>query len=266
MNETYPLPAAVVFDLDGTIYLGDSLIPGAERAVARLREEHIKTVFLTNKPIKSPQSYAEKLSNLGIPSLPDDVVTSVTLTRDYLRENFARSRLFVIGEAYLTDTLVESGHQLSDNPDETDVVVVSMDRSVDYSKLKHAYDAVQLGASIVATNPDLVCPDPEGDIIDAGASIAALEALLHRRIEVILGKPTSSCAFEALRRLDCRPEETMMVGDRLETDIRMAVETGMRSCLVFSGVTGQSDLHRFEFGPDLLADSVADLPRLLGIE
>ena len=258
-------PKAVIFDLDGTLYLGENLIPGADDTVDLLRSIGVRVAFLTNKPIASSESYARKLRGLGIEAEPQDVITSVKLTLDYLLSLGPRSRLFIIGESYLTQTLVNAGFPLADRPEETDVVVVSLDRGLDYGKLYFAYQAVKEGATIIATNPDLICPTDEGEIIDAGASMAALEALLGRPIDGVLGKPSRRCAEVALAALECQPSEALMVGDRMETDIRMAAESGMRSGLVLSGVSAARDVDRFAFSPDFVWQSVADLPASLGL-
>lgn len=258
-------PKAVIFDLDGTLYLGEGLIPGADNTVRKLRLSGVRVVFMTNKPIASPASYAKKLTLLGIEADSIDVITSVELTRQFLTRAYPGSRLFIIGESYLTQTLVDAGFSLAARPEETDVVVVSLDRELGYEKLYFAYRAVLKGAAIIATNPDLICPMGEEEIIDAGATIAALEALLKRPIDDVLGKPSRRCAEVALSALGCQPSEVLMVGDRMETDIRMAAETGMRSGLVLSGVSAASDVERYAFAPDYIWQSVADLPASLGL-
>ncbi len=265
MKNNNEIPNAMVFDLDGTLYLGEGLIDGADDTIEALRSAGIKVVFLTNKPIASPTSYADKLTALGIASSPSDVITSVTLTRDYLLAGGEGRRIYLIGEDYLRETLLESGFVLATCPEETDVVIVSLDRTLDYAKLHFAYTAAREGATIVATNPDVICPLKDGEILDAGASIAALEAVLQRPIDAVLGKPSRRCAEVALRRLDCSPGEVIMVGDRMETDVRMAVEAGMRSALVLTGVSTAEDAGRYAYRPDHVWSSVADIPEVLGL-
>jgi arabinose operon protein AraL len=259
------LPEAAIFDLDGTIYLGSGLIQGADTTIASLRSAGVRVAFLTNKPISSPEEYANKLSSLGIDAKTSDIITSVSLTIDYLNRENSGKRVFVIGERYLQETLLNAGYSCANTPEETDVVIVSLDRNLDYGKIHFAYRAVREGAHIVATNPDMICPMDEGEIVDAGAWIAALEALIKQPISDVMGKPSARCAEVVLAGLDCLPENALMVGDRLETDIRMAVESGMRSGLVLSGVSDVSDVDRSDYQPDFVWESVANIPEALGL-
>jgi HAD superfamily hydrolase (TIGR01450 family) len=256
---------AILFDLDGTLYLGENLIPNADLAVNQLREAGFSVAFLTNKPTASPRSYATKLTGLGIHADGSDVITSVRLTCDYLETNHPDARIFVVGESYLSDTLGERGFIAATLPEQTDVVILSLDRHFDYGKLDYAFKAVKSGARVIATNPDAICPMADGDIIDAGAWIAALEVLIKRPIDAVLGKPSSRCAQLALSVLGCQPEEVLMVGDRMETDMRMAREAGMKAALVLSGVTTQSEADLADPRPDFVLQSVADLPTVLGL-
>lgn len=249
-------PEAVIFDLDGTLYLGESLIPGADAVVAALRDAGIRVAFLTNKPIASPESYAEKLSRLGIEAETSDVVTSVGLTVDFLDREAIGRRVFVIGEDYLKHSLRHAGYVEATCPEGTDVVVVSLDRSLDYTKIQFAYRAALSGARVVATNPDLICPMEDGEIIDAGAWIGALEALLRKPVTDVLGKPSRRCAEVCLARLGVDPANAMMVGDRMETDIRMAQDSGMRSALVLSGVTSMADIERYDYRAEFVWEDV----------
>jgi HAD superfamily hydrolase (TIGR01450 family) len=256
---------AVIFDLDGTIYLGSQLIKGADDAVARLRQSGKRVVFLTNKPIDSPETYANKLVRMGIPADPQDIITSVRLTIEYLNSQCPSGRIYAIGETYLMGQLQEAGFTAATSPEETDIVVLSLDRHVTYDKLLFAFEAVKAGSTIVATNPDMICPTDTGDIIDAGAWIAAIEKLLGRSIDDVIGKPSDRCAEMALSLLGCEAGEALMVGDRLETDIRMAVTTGMRSALVLSGVTNRDQIARSDIQPDYVWESVADLTEALAL-
>ena len=256
---------AVLLDLDGTVYLGQNLIPQADRVVNQLRNAGIKVAFLTNKPIASPQCYADKLSRLGIRADVNDVITSVLLTSKYMETNYPDARVYVIGEPYLIDTLSNGGFRPSTRPEETDVVILSLDRSFDYAKLEFAYRAVKSGAHVVATNPDALCPLDDGEIIDAGAWIAALERLIKRPIDAVLGKPSFRCADLVLSALGFEPREVLMVGDRLETDIKMAQLSGMQSALVLSGVTARSEAEASCIQPDHILDTVGELLTILAL-
>ncbi|MBS14648.1 MAG: HAD family hydrolase [Gemmatimonadetes bacterium] len=265
VNDESVRPAAVIFDLDGTLYLGEHLIAGADVAVETLRKAGLVTTFLTNKPIDSPAIYAEKLSRLGIPVTESDVLTSVTLTIDFLQRSGHGDHVFVIGEDYLTDQIRQAGFRIASTPQETDVVVVSLDRTMSYEKMRFALEAARNGAHMCATNPDVICPMDSGEIVDAGAWIAGLEALLKRPITDVLGKPSARCAETVLARVGCEASRALMVGDRLETDMTMARNAGMQTALVMSGVTGVADLKAHGVQPDYVLGSVAELPDALGV-
>ena len=181
---------AYIFDLDGTIYLGDHLLPGARVTVLRLRESGKKVLFLSNKPIENRDAYAKKLTRLGIPTETEDVLNSSFVASLYFGKQEPKPRIYVIGEASLVDELNRAGLTLAEVPEETDVVLISLDRDLTYEKIHFAYRAAKMGARVWATNPDLVCPMPNDEIIDAGATIAALEAILRRPIDGLIGKPS----------------------------------------------------------------------------
>ncbi|MFP5343507.1 MAG: HAD-IIA family hydrolase [Candidatus Limnocylindria bacterium] len=249
-----------VFDLDGTLYLGDTLLPGAAATVAAIRERGSRVAFLTNKPLERPAAYAAKLSDLGIPAEAADVVSSTDALVRYLGLHAAGSALMVIGEALVEDLLREGGFEVvgRDEPERADVVVVSWDRTFDYARLTAAFRAVRAGARLVATNPDPYCPMPDGDLPDCAAMLAAIEASTGARAEAVVGKPSPHMAAALLERLALPPDDTLLVGDRLLTDVRMAQEGGMASALVLTGATGVDALTHSPVVPDYVLAGVAD--------
>lgn len=253
-----------VFDLDGTLYLGDGLLPGAADTLAEIRDHGSRVAFLTNKPLDTPAAYAAKLTDLGIPAQPREVVTSTDALLRYLEARAAGATILPIAEPLIIDLLRGAGFGIVD-PDQAegaDVVVVSWDRTFDYDKLVAAFRAVRAGARIVATNPDPFCPTPDGDLPDCAAMLAAIEASTGATAEAIVGKPSRHMAETLLDRIALPPSDTVLVGDRLSTDIRMAHEAGMASALVLSGVTRPSALADALFAPDFVLDGVAEiLPR-----
>ena len=248
-----------VFDLDGTLYLGEMLLPGARDAVLALRAAGSRTVFLTNKPLERPADYAAKLTRLGIPATALEVVSSTDALLRYLRVHAAGARLYPVAEPLLWEMLGEEGWELSDDPARIDVVVVSFDRTFAYPKLQIAFDAVRAGARIVATNPDAYCPVPGGGLPDCAAMLAAIEACTGVRAEAIVGKPSPHMAATLLERLALVAARTLLVGDRLETDMRMAIEAGMVPALVLSGATTSLDVARSSVRPRYVLASVADI-------
>lgn len=248
-----------VFDLDGTLYLGDALLPGARDAVLALRAAGSKTVFLTNKPLERPSDYAAKLTSLGIPATPAEVVSSTDALLRYLARYAAGARLYPVAEPLLWDLLADAGWELTDDPARIDCVVVSFDRTFAYAKLQIAFDAVRAGARIVATNPDAWCPVPGGGLPDCAAMLAAIEACTGTQAEAIVGKPSPHMAETLLDRLALVADRTLLVGDRLATDMRMAIEAGMAAALVLSGATTMADVVASPVHPRYVLESVAGI-------
>ena len=236
-----------LFDLDGTVYLGDTLLPGAHRLVTTLRQLGRQTLFLSNNPTKDPEMYAEKLTRLGLPTDPGHVVNPLVTLAAWLRREAPGSRVFVIGSEPLRRAVVGAGCTLCEDPELIDVVVGSYDTSFDFRKLQIAFDTLWLHrrARLVTTNPDAYCPMPGGrGEPDAAAVVAAIEACTGVRCEVNLGKPDPVMLRTALAVLGLEPQDCVMVGDRLYTDVAMAVDAGIDSALVLTG----------ESTPDMVAD------------
>ncbi|MFF8941897.1 HAD-IIA family hydrolase [Streptomyces sp. NPDC014864] len=251
--------AGYALDLDGTVYLDDHLLPGADEAIARLRAEGARVVFVTNKPLDLAHGYADKLTRLGIPTSAEDVVTALDALVLYLRERHPQARVLTVAEPLVDSLLVDAGFTLGCEPEDVDIVVVSFDRTFDYAKLHAAYRAVRAGAAIVATNPDPYCPTADGGLPDCAAMLAAIEACTGARAEAIVGKPSSHMARAFLDRLGVPASETAMVGDRLATDVAMGNTAGMAGILVLSGATTPSDLARSDVRPHAVVSSLRDL-------
>ncbi len=255
-----------ILDLDGTIYRGDQLIPGAERVVRRLREDRRKVVFLSNKPLQTREDYAAKLTRLGIPTQPEEVINSTFVMGHYLKKSAPQARLFVVGETPFIDELKGAGFTITEEPKKIDYVVVAFDRTFDYRKLNIAFQAIKQGAHFVATNPDKTCPVEEGEIPDCAGMIAAIEAVTGRKVEVIVGKPSPIMIQAALEAMGLRPEDCILIGDRLETDIRMGKDSGIATGIVLTGVTDEKTLEGYKhtpFQPDFVFQSIADVENLL---
>jgi phosphoglycolate/pyridoxal phosphate phosphatase family enzyme len=231
------LYAGYAFDLDGTTYLGDALLPGARETIGTLRAQGRSVVFVSNNPLRDRRDYAAKLTRLGIPVGPDDVVNSSAVLVRYLLRAAPGARLFVIGEDSVQAELREAGFTLSERPGEIDMVVACFDRTFDYRKLQIAFDAIRSGARFIATNRDAYCPTPEGGLPDCAAVIAAIEACTGHRVEEVVGKPSPIMGEVLLERLGTAPADSLMVGDRLETDVAMGRASGMATALVLTGAT-----------------------------
>ncbi len=236
---------AYLFDLDGTIYLGDNLLPGAKRMIEELQSRNIPVRFLSNNPTKDPQQYVEKLTSLGLRVDIKDISNTVVTTANWLKRNHPDAKLFVVGEEPLKRHLIKEGFVLSEDPTEIDVVIASYDRSFDYRKLQIAFDALWFykRAILIQTNPDRFCPFPGGrGEPDCAATTAAIEACANVKCTASLGKPSPIMLEEALAGLDVDLAECVMVGDRLQTDIQMALDCNMLSACVLTGEAKPADI------------------------
>jgi HAD superfamily hydrolase (TIGR01450 family) len=234
-----------VFDLDGTIYLGDELLPGAKRLVLKLRELGKRVIFLSNNATKDPKMYAEKLGALGLKTPASEIVNTVLTMTEWLLGQHPEATVFPISEEPLKNALSEAGIRMSDNPEEIDIVVASYDRTFDYRKLQIAFDAIWFyrRAMLVTTNPDRYCPFPGGrGEPDAAAIVAAIEACTGAKCRVNVGKPDPIMLHTVMDLIGLEAKECVVSGDRLYTEIRMAKDAGMPSAIVLTGETTEEDL------------------------
>lgn len=229
---------AYVFDLDGTIYLGDHLLPGVAATIELLRKRRIPVRFLSNNPTKDPHQYQAKLEALGLPTPLDDIANTIVTTVRWITSHHRDKVVFPIAEKPLISALQKAGIRMSDDPAEIDIVLASYDRTFDYRKLQIAFDALWFHkrAILVQTNPDRYCPFPGGrGEPDCAAIVAAIEACTGVTCSANFGKPDPLMVAEALEGYDVEPARTMMVGDRLATDIAMGRAAGMNTALVLTG-------------------------------
>ena len=255
---------AYLFDLDGTIYLGGELLPGAKHLIDTLRERGAKTVFLSNNPTRDPDMYIKKLTGLGIAVQESEILNTVVTTVLWLKKNHPTAVVFPIAEEPLIRALENAGIKMSDDPSEIDIVIASYDRSFDYRKLQIAFDAIwQFGrAKLITTNPDRYCPFPGGrGEPDAAAIVAAIEASTGTRCIANMGKPDRTMIDTVLAELGVDVSRTIMVGDRIETDVRMAINAGMASALVLTGDSQMTDVEATaeEFRPKFILQSIDEL-------
>ncbi|HRW07138.1 MAG TPA: HAD-IIA family hydrolase [Caldilineaceae bacterium] len=263
-----------VFDLDGTVYLGETALPGSVDGIAALRARGKRVLFVSNKPLEPRQAYAAKLTRLGIPTDPTNVITSAYVLGRYLAQVEPDLTLYVIGEQSLRDELRGHGLRVLDeladqdpqsviDPQTIDGVVVAFDRTLDYRKLNTAYQALLRGARFFATNADKACPMPGGSIPDAGGTIAALEHMTGRQLELLAGKPSTLTMQVAIEELGLPAERIMMVGDRLETDIFMGQQAGMVTAVTLTGVATRADVVKMTTPPDYVIENLGVLPTLV---
>jgi NagD protein len=248
-----------IFDLDGTVYLGDSLLPGAGATITRLRAAGRRVVFLSNNPTHTSEQYAARLARLGLPTPPREIINSTQVMVQWLLQEAPGCRVFVVGERPLQEALAAAGFQLSEHAGAIDFVIASFDRSFEYRKLQIAFDAIRAGARLVATNADRYCPVPGGGQPDAAAIIAAIEACTATHVEVVVGKPSPIMARAVAEIIQLPPERCLMTGDRLETDIAMGVGAGMATALTLTGATTRAMLEASEIQPDYVIEGLGEL-------
>ena len=260
---SFPTPQilydAYIFDLDGTCYLGDALLPTVQETITRLRDIGKRTVFLSNNPTQTREAYAERLTRLGLPTPASDVINSSLVMVDFLSKRMPGARLFVVGEASLERELAAAGFELAAEAAGVAAVIASFDRGFNYHKLQVAFDAIRAGARFFATNADRFCPVPGGGQPDAAAMIAAIEASTGVSVEAVVGKPSRYMAEAILRLLDLPPERCLMIGDRLETDVLMGLNAGMVGALVLTGATDEAALASSPIRPTYVLRTLADL-------
>jgi len=248
-----------LFDLDGTVYLGEALIPGADEVIATLRAEGRRVAFLSNKPLYTRGDYADKLTRLGIPATPEQVVNSSIVLARHLQRLDPGAPVFVIGEPPLIGELRDHGFEIRSDA-EVRWVVIAFDRTFDYAKLNTALQAVRRrDARLIATNPDRTCPVEGGEIPDCAGMMAAVEAVTSKSVEIVVGKPSPIILQVALEALGVAAADCVIVGDRIETDIAMGKRLGLATVLVLTGVTRAGDPRILELAPDLVLPSIRAL-------
>ncbi|MGB7961751.1 MAG: HAD-IIA family hydrolase [Propionicimonas sp.] len=255
---------AYLFDLDGTIHLGDVLLPGAIAVIAELRERGKSVRFLSNNPTHSPATIHQLLQRLGLEIRLDEVVNTVLTTATWLREHRPEAAVFPIAEQPVIDALRDAGQPLSDDPAVIDIVLASYDRTFDYRKLQIAFDALwfERRATLMSTNPDRFCPYPGGrGEPDAASIVAAIEACTGATCERTFGKPSPLMLELALAGTGVAASSAVMVGDRLATDMTMARDAGMTGVLVLTGDSTLADVAALPSAqrPDRVINSLAEL-------
>ena len=247
---------AIFLDLDGTIYLGDSLIDGALDFLERLETRGIKRYFLSNNSSKSVEQYLGKLRDLGIDADKDEVLLSTHDLISWLSKKGVTST-FLVGTEGMRGMLEEEGIETSSERPE--FVVLGYDTEISYEKLATASIHLHEGVQLVASHPDMVCPSPRGGLPDTGAYMSLFKATTGVSPAHVCGKPNKGMILHKIEDLGLKPSECCMVGDRLYTDIDMADRGGFHGILELSGEASVDDVEGGELRPSLVVDSVAEL-------
>jgi NagD protein len=258
LGETLKRKKGFICDMDGVIYHGNRLLPGAGEFVEWLKSAEMRFLFLTNSSERSPRELQQKLSRMGIEVPIEHFYTSALATAGFLASQSPGGTAYVIGEAGLINALYEVGFTMNDvNPD---YVVFGESQSYSFEKVEKAVNLIAKGAKLVATNPDLTGPGEHGIVPACGALVAPIR-LATGHEPYFVGKPNPLMMRQALKRLECRREETFIVGDRMDTDIVAGIEAEIDTILLLSGVTSREELSGYAYQPRFVLDGIGDIPK-----
>ncbi len=258
--------SGAIVDVDGTLVRGSRSLSGATTGLQALVEADIEPLLFSNNPTRPGAYYRDRLHDCGLPVADYTAVTAATVTAEYLAEHHPDSAIYVLGEAGLADQLRHRDLTLVTTPAAADVVVGSIDRQLSYDDLVNGFRALQHAEWFFGTDPDAAIPTGEGLAPGSGAIIAALEAAADRSVDAMLGKPSAVALETALDHLAVPPEECLIVGDRLDTDIALGADTAMTTVLVLTGVTDRAAVETAPYRPDHIIDSIGDLPTVLAAD
>lgn len=258
MNEKLAKVKCFLLDMDGTVYLGNRVIDGAVDAVRRMNE-FSRALFLTNNSSASRADYAVKLAKMGFDVTEKDVFTSGNATIEYLNAFHGGERIFLFGNATLRREFERGG--ITPVEDDPDLVVIGFDTTFDYDRLTTLCDHIRAGVPYICTHADINCPTATGYKPDVGALIALIEKSTGVGPRLVCGKPNRPIGESIERMLGLKPSEIAMVGDRLATDMRFAINNGFVSVLVLSGEATEADLAASGLDVDVILPSIAEWDR-----
>ncbi len=254
---------AAVLDVDGTIVRGDELIPNVTDGLQALDDAGCSRLLFSNNPTRGSDHYGDVLEPHGISVDPDHVLTSAIVAAEYLTTTHPNERVYLAGSDRLETILADAMVELTGDPDEAEVVLGSFDEEFSFATLTEALRALDSDVPFYGTDPDVTIPVEDGSIPGSGAILAAMEAVAGREPDAILGKPSSIAATAAMDRLDTEPEETLIVGDRLNTDIALGERAGMTTAVVLTGVSDRATIEAASIDPDYVLESLAEIETLL---
>lgn len=248
---------AFICDMDGVIYHGKNLLPGVAEFVEWLKAENKKFLFLTNNSAMTLRELSNKLAGMGLDVDESHFYTSARATAAFLAKQKPNGTAYVIGDAGIINALYDVGYTINDsNPD---YVVVSESDNYDYARICKATKLVNEGAKLIGTNPDVSGPVEGGVLIPATGALMAPIELATGCQAYYVGKPNPLMMRNALTKLECQREETVIVGDRMDTDMIAGIESEISTCLVLSGVSTRENIGRFAYQPDYILDGVGDI-------
>ncbi|MBX0285546.1 HAD-IIA family hydrolase [Haloarcula salinisoli] len=254
----------VLLDLDGTVYHHDDPLPGAPETVDRLRERGLSISFFSNNPLHGGQEYVERLQSLGIDARPGEACSSAVVTREYVDAHHAGDDVFVVGSDSIRERIARGRADVVAEPGEADVLLASWTDEFHYDDMTDALRALDTGTVYLGTDPDPTFPGPNGHPVPgSGAILRAITGVTEREPDRVLGKPSDVAIDAALDQLGHEPEDILVVGDRLGTDILLGERAGMQTALVMTGVTDDATLAASDVKPDHVLDSLVEIDTIL---
>lgn len=257
----------IMFDLDGVLWRSSVLLPGAKETVAELKARGYSVAYVSNNSMLGMRGMREKFEKFGIPLEEGELSLATQVLAETIAKKLNRATVFMIGSKGFREDLERCGLRVLLEPEEidylTDYVVVGADWEINYQKLTRALRCLKQGAKLAAPNADLYFPHDEGLVPGNGAVLAAVAAMAKRPPDLLVGKPEPHILNAAMERMGCSPEECLMVGDSLDTDIPAAHAAGVRSVLVLSGTSTLQDAERAAKKPWRVIGSIADLIPML---
>jgi HAD superfamily hydrolase (TIGR01457 family) len=251
---------AVVSDMDGVLWRGDRAMPGLTEFFSFMREHNVRFVLATNNATRTAAQYAEKLAEFGVRVSEAEILPSCDVISDYLKTiTPPGTRVFVVGEAALADSIRARGFVVNDT--EAEIVVAGLDRQATFAKLTQATRLIRRGARFIGTNPDRTWPGENEIMPGAGAILAFLEAATEVK-PLIVSKPEPIMFQQAMARMGSQTETTVMIGDRLETDILGGQRAGLKTILVLSGVSAEADIEQMSIHPDWIFRDIGELTQV----
>jgi NagD protein len=254
---THLMKQGYLIDMDGVIYRGHELIPGAKEFIRLLVDNKIPFIFMTNNSQRTRRDVATKVQRMGIPAEEHHIFTCAIATARFLARQKPDGTAYVIGEGGLLQALHEVGYSIVDS--DPDYVVVGEGRVLSMEMAEKAVKMIQQGARLIATNPDPNCPTEDGLLRPGCGAIAALLEKTTGASAFSVGKPSPVMMRQARKELGLATEETTVIGDTMETDVLGGVQMGYRTLLVLTGSTSRESLRQYAFMPSMVVDSVADL-------
>jgi NagD protein len=247
-------------DMDGVLMREEQALPGAAEFLARLAERGRRYLVITNNSIFTPRDLSARLAHSGLDIPEESIWTSALATATFLADQLPHGSAYVIGEAGVTTALHEVGYTLTERS--PDFVVLGETRTYSFEAITRAIRLIEKGARFIATNPDVSGPSEEGPLPATGAVAALITAATHQR-PYFVGKPNPMMLRSALNRIEAHSENTVMIGDRMDTDVIAGIEAGLDTILVLTGSTRSGDVERFPYRPGRVLDSIADVVGLV---